>query len=227
MSGYEIKLCTECGKPIERVQKDHILRKRNSLSAVNDTCASCNNRYLEKWDLSGELPPGARDALLNVARRSVLLAQWIGDTDVANAMRDLEKAGLQVWGWEPTRRKRNITNVAEDRSIIVAVKDDAYRWRKFWEYAADHIPYDYLTDHRLILNYARKIEANPALYVQWWESSDHASLEVAFSGVLEKLRSADASATDIQRYMMSILLTEACRFPNWLASRSHQLETVI
>jgi hypothetical protein len=224
MSDYEIRLCTECGKPIDRdTQKDHILRKRNSLSAVNDTCASCNNQYLEKWDLSGELPPGPHDALLNVARRSVLLAQWVGDTDVSDVMRDLETYGLAVWGWEPTRRKRRRGTVVDDRSVIVAVKDDASRWRKFWSYLSTYIPYEYFTEHQLILNYARKIESNPALFVEWWESSDHSSLESAFAKMLKGLSDSGASSGTIQQHMMTVLITEACTFPNWLLGRlSHQ-----
>jgi hypothetical protein len=228
---HEIRRCTECGKPLSRnAQKDHVLRRRNSLAIVNDTCATCNNRYLEKWDLSGELPPGPHDALLNVARRTILLAQWVGCDDISDAARIVERYELKRSGWTPNKRKRKIAPTSEYQEILTAILDDASRWRKYLEWLTPkvgHIPDFSITIH-ILLKHARSVEQNPQLFIEWWETSDHDGLFSAINSTLQVFDRCDSSAEMPAETLLSRMLyaleNEACIFLTWLHRKTREPE---
>lgn len=231
----EIRRCSECGKPITRdAQVDHILRKRNSLSAVNDTCARCNNRYLEKWDLSGELPPGPHDALLNIARRSALLAQWMGQSEVAEAARIVEQFELKRQGWNTgtnrNRRKRRVTPVSDHQTVVTAILDEASRYRQFLEYLAPYIDSVFTVELQILAMYARKVERNPVLFLEWWESTDHESYMQSVGSTLWACNQYDLTvemnSTEIFRMMLGELVKEATIFLKWLHTHTRTLETI-
>ncbi len=236
MTALQIRRCTECGRIITRdPQIDHIIRKRNSLAAVNDICAECNNKYLEKWDLAGELPPGPYDALLNVARRTLLLAQRMGLSDIAESAKFLERCGLKSQGWNTGKiripRRQRVAPISDHQTLITAMADEACRIRQLWEFLTPYMNPEFMVDNQILLTYARKVERNPQLFIEWWETTDHATLRQSLGAVLKLARNYDLrDEMDIGaavRYTLGPMVTEAAMFLNWLHERRRGPETVL
>jgi hypothetical protein len=236
----EIRRCSQCGRvitreaidPDSRINIEHIFRKRNSLTAVNDACARCNQRYLEKWDLSGELPPGPTDALLNLARRTALLAQNMGEVEIADAIRRIEGYELQFQDPDSgskrsRRRKRRVASVSDQQEMITAILSEATRYRQFLESFGFIFPSPY---SQIFLTYAIRVERNPALFLEWWESTDHESFANAIGSTLRLFKvydyAAEADRFSLLRAGLEQTANEASAFLLWLHDRIRSSETV-
>ena len=210
------------------------MRRRNSLSAVSDTCAECNNKYLEKWDLAGELPAGPYDALLNVARRLVLLAQRLGLSEIAEAAKCLERYGLKSQGWNTgkkrIRRRQRIAPISDHQTLIPAMADVACWIRLLLEHLTRYVIPELMVDNQILHTCARRIERYPALFVEWWETADHAALAQSLEAILKLARNYDIrDYMDLTRalsYTLPAMVMEATMFLKWLRERTRVREAV-
>lgn len=224
--------CTYCGKTIIRgAETEHFLRKRNSLSLVNDSCAACNRKYLEQWDTAGELPTGPLDSLLNVARRSQLVAERLGDSVNASAFKLLQLKGRRSEGKKSSRRRMRAANKSENQVMITAIADEASRIRQLWEYLEPGIRWISPVDYDLWLIYARRVEKNPALFIEWWESVDHEAIMQATGAILQIATDYDMDhEMDFYKVMQlafRVQANEASVFLVWLRNRTRQLVRVL
>ena len=220
--------CIGCGRPVTRKtrQEDHIFRKRNS-DVVNIMCAECNNKFLAKWDLSGELPAGPADAFANMARRLILIFQSSGESEIANLARQVERSLINDHGWNSSNgrnhKRRRVAPASEHRDdVVLQILDSTNLLREFWDQYLPRCPIDPI-DRELLFRYLRKVEQNPALFCEFWESEDHAALMKASAAVITTCTQNDLisemNTGQIFGMLMQAMVSEACQFLTWLSNR--------
>ena len=89
---------------------------------------------------------------------------------------------------------------------------------------------EFAVDNQILLTYARKVERNPALFIEWWETTDHSALGQSLGAVLKLARDYDMrDEMDIGaavRYTLGPMVMEAAVFLNWIHERTRIREAM-